>query len=454
MNKNDFIGVSDPSQDTRKLTLPDGHTVEQFIKDNIETLPNIRFKGLATKLKDIKLKRYAPNDVKKYIIELAKNWEEFKCGTQSKRVLQKINELSLPVHFYGEGYSYKETKECLDTLATSVRTAIVDYESGQFIALGLTGSGKTSYLTALYSALAREEDGFTIHADSDSEKKLQSYHDKLKLEKCADVIPATDQSNKYSFTLKYNNSEIEKFQWIDYPGGWIKQDTKEQQDQIKTNISNAKAIYIIVDGEKFFPEDKTDEELILNMKDNLTIYLSNFMDHYSCTETSNPPIIFIVTKSDVIMKNYPYEDAADISTRIIKKAFKQYFSEVLDNVGLHNIVSIIPVRLGQEYYKNENQGGYNPVNVQIPLFIGLYFLLEYNVKRIRQSDKVDIPKKLNAQKRLKAKLEEYHTKSKDTDDSQKVYKVFYDGREMSFAEAVEKFLTTNLPKNGKGKIAK
>ena len=52
-------------------------------------------------------------------------------------------------------------------------------EGYQFTALGLSGSGKTTFMAGMYYKMTAGVDGYTIKADDDDSVSLTAYYDRL-----------------------------------------------------------------------------------------------------------------------------------------------------------------------------------------------------------------------------------------------------------------------------------
>lgn len=422
-------------------------------------------------MEDPKLLGYDSEKIKEEMRKIVDIYNKYKNAQISRELAHKrINQLnrgvfSLPIKRKDQSktedasnlnkndenklYSPLFVRRVLTNLKKTIGKAIDEYETGKFVALGLSGSGKTCLLTAMYSELASSDDGgFSLEADNINKLTLNEYHEKLC--KKEEVPPPTNNFKTYSFRLYHCCEQIEKFQWIDFQGDQIKDYNADTKNTLSNALKDAKAIYIIIDGERFYKagqeveknakkDQKQKEEIIAEeIKKDYVHYISDFLIQNNNENKSNPPIIFIVTKFDVVRKNYS-DQSYDIIHKTIIKAFPMFFKsdKDLQYTGKHTMVSIIPVSLGETFYENRV---YRPVNVQIPLLIGMYFLLYANKSQMKDSTQVE--RKDNAMKTLKEFIEKSQEKcneecKKECEEcpGRKQICFYYDGEEKSFAEA-------------------
>jgi hypothetical protein len=130
--------------------------------------------------------------------------------------------------------------------------------------LGISGSGKTSYMSGLYEALAAEEvNGFRIESTSASTNIVD---DVLALGDFDSISfsgrkfkfpPSTQKTTLWSFDLLHQQSLVSNFHWIDYRGGIltdtsdeIRGDPKKLQElnELTVHIQFTNAVLIFIDS--------------------------------------------------------------------------------------------------------------------------------------------------------------------------------------------------------------
>lgn len=234
----------------------------------------------------------------------------------------------------------------------------------RFTALGLSGSGKTCYILGMYYEMVTGVKGFTLKTLNETASKLEDWMDKLDDETGADRFPAgtglTEVSN-YEFDLNYQNQKIMSFDWMDYGGRTLreKENNPEAFAELKKSISESAALYIFVDGDLLCDEDT--ERKIKNVKRKCGRIINPFLTDFIQEKSSQlPPIVFVITKSD-LCKHY-IKNNKEIYD-VLYESFNSIF-------GKNSRCYITTVSLGNEIA--EEDGEADPINIQIPFFIGIY----------------------------------------------------------------------------------
>lgn len=234
----------------------------------------------------------------------------------------------------------------------------------RFTALGLSGSGKTCYILGMYYEMVTGVKGFTLKTLNQTASKLEDWMDKLDDETGADRFPAgtglTEVSN-YEFDLNYQNQKIMSFDWIDYGGRTLrdKENNPEAFAELKKSISESAALYIFVDGDFLCDEDT--EKKIKNVKRKCGRIINPFLTDFIQEKGSElPPIVFVITKSD-LCKHY-IKNNKEIYD-VLYESFNSVFCK-------NSRCYITTVSLGDDIA--EEDGEADPINIQIPFFIGIY----------------------------------------------------------------------------------
>lgn len=253
----------------------------------------------------------------------------------------------------------------------------------RFTALGLSGSGKTCYILGMYYEMVTGVKGFTLKTLNQTASKLEDWMDRLDDETGADRFPAgtglTEVSN-YEFDLNYQNQKIMSFDWIDYGGRTLrdKENNPEAFAELKKSISESAVLYIFVDGDLLC--DENTEKKIKNVKRKCGRIINPFLTDFIQEKDSElPPIVFVITKSDLcrhyIKNNKEIYD-------VLYESFNSVF-------GRNNRCYITTVSLGDDIA--EEDGEADPINIQIPFFIGIYHeffnACNYIKKKLESADK-------------------------------------------------------------------
>lgn len=232
----------------------------------------------------------------------------------------------------------------------------------KYTMIGMTSAGKTCYITAMYMKMATGFDGFALVTDDHTRTKLERDILELREPKGKMRFPsATNETmtRSYEFRLCYETKQIISFEMMDYAGGSLR--TRENTyAQVKKSIAESTALYIFIDGNSLCSEDSEErkENVYYDCAMTVTPIIQDFADTHN---QRLPPIVFVVTKSD-LCKNYV---SSKEITAIIKDLFSPAFSE-------ETYSYICAVTLGNTISDDEYKGRFRPINIHIPFFIGSY----------------------------------------------------------------------------------
>lgn len=234
----------------------------------------------------------------------------------------------------------------------------------KFTMVGMTSSGKTCYITAMYMKMAVGIDAFTLTTDEETKKKLERDIRILREPTGQNRFPSATQNNeesirKYEFRLNKDRKEIITFEMMDYAGGALV-DMGDVYSQVKKSIEESTALYIFIDGKSLCEDDPEErrENVFYDCALTVTPLLQDFSDSHN---GYLPPVVFVVTKSD-LCKNYVKDTEL---TSIIKDLFSPAFSPKTTSY-------ICAISLGDTISDDDYKGKFKPVNVHLPFFLGSY----------------------------------------------------------------------------------
>ena len=181
----------------------------------------------------------------------------------------------------------------------------------------------------------------------------------------------SDQVQKFDFNLQYNYETIHPFQWVDYPGGFLdkrnRDITSEQYNEVAKSIMESEMIFICIDGANLTGSStrkkirKVKERCALHVKD----YIIELRNKLKAENKRLPPVGMLVTKYDMCAD----DTDADEVREIVEEAFDGLF-------GVNDtFVAIIPVSLGDTLEDDDCQGELDPLNVHLPILMGINFAL-------------------------------------------------------------------------------
>lgn len=269
-------------------------------------------------------------------------------------------------------------------------------EGYQFTALGLSGSGKTTFMAGMYYKMTAGVDGYTIKADDDDSVTLTAYYERLAdAKRGVDRFKSgTNQNSEYTFELQYSYKTLEKFRWIDYAGGLLKgknSEDAEQYQELKNDIAKSEVLYIFVDGGLFnedeeVAEAETDQEkmeiIVDIVQDSCARQVNHFISEYTAEREKLPPIVIIVTKYDLACQalgKASNSENMELLNKVIQKAFNPLFPDPTVYTGddRHtSMVGIVPVSLGKKISENGYTGKLRPINMHMPAYIGIWFMMK------------------------------------------------------------------------------
>lgn len=247
-----------------------------------------------------------------------------------------------------------------------------------FTMLGMTGSGKTCFLTGMYYEMSSGIQGYTLSADDDVDIELRNKWERLCDEKNGiNRFPVgTDKTEQYKFILEYAYEAIKEFNWLDYPGGDLEKKSTGNIDsykEIEEAILKSTCLYICVDGQLLC--EKNEEVMIENVRNKCSSKINGFLSKYINKNKVLPPVAIVVTKYDMC-----HDVKGEIMEEVVKKSFSSLFVE---NHDKRKLVTIIPVSIGKNISDDNYSGRLEPINIYIPLFWGIWFSLKRDLKQYR-----------------------------------------------------------------------
>jgi len=251
----------------------------------------------------------------------------------------------------------------------------------KYTIVGMSSSGKTCFLTAMYMRMATGVEGFTLWTTEDTRRKFE--RDILKLRngneghmRFPEPTPNAENATKlYEFRLIYDTKDIISFDVIDYAGGALRVGGPVY-NQFKHSMEESTAMFIFIDGASLCDEDREirKENVYYDCAISVTPLIQDFADSHN---GQLPPIVFVVTKSD-LCKAYIKNEAELV--QIIRDLFRPAFSE-------GSVSYICAVSLGDSISDDGYKGRFSPVNVHIPLFLGSFH--EYYNRCIAFKEKIE-----------------------------------------------------------------
>ena len=224
--------------------------------------------------------------------------------------------------------------------------------------IGHSRSGKTSYMAGLYKQYGDKKDGIGIWTSNSSKRaKLATIANNIS----KGIYPSgTDISSEYNFWLQINDKLIIPFNWYDYRGGALTENSKNSKDAEKLieRIEKADALIIFLDGEKIVSEtdDELEDDYEILMWAIQKAMVNKHIDNYF-------PISFVITKGDM------YSDYSPLYNSDGLRFFMPLFENIKTGDTAAGMISVCEVAKSGIY------------NVFPPLLFSLYYGMPDYIQR-------------------------------------------------------------------------
>jgi hypothetical protein len=232
--------------------------------------------------------------------------------------------------------------------------------------LGASNSGKTCYMSAMYSKMAQAEglNGYCLKASSND------YHRNLliiweKMVRGRDLQnerfpPATQGTHEYEFTLSYAaDKPIIKFDWLDVRGAAMSDvDEDPSRQKLLERLKKTDCLILCISGKNFKDPitDNNREEVLLNIDSHFINYLIGEVQHGG--NNTPPSIAIIVTQ---------YDHCKEREATIFEDV-KKMFPILFNSDGWLVMICAVTLGLG---LAEDISAPINPINVQIPVIFSL-----------------------------------------------------------------------------------
>lgn len=248
----------------------------------------------------------------------------------------------------------------------------------KFTALGMQNAGKTCYVLGMYYAMVSGIKGWTLLTANATADKLTRWARIIDKENGMDRFPpgtTNEEFTNYQFCLHYLNKPIMSFDWIDYAGVLFESISSAAFATIEKAIETSTALYIFLDGEDLCFSDV--KERMKNIGRHCSRYIQPHITTFMTKHKGQiPPVVFVITKADLCRKY--------ITMGEIKEILDEKFSSLLYDPQAK--VYVTAVSLGEDLADDDYSGEVDPINVQIPFFIGIYHELVNQYKKMSKTE--------------------------------------------------------------------
>ena len=228
--------------------------------------------------------------------------------------------------------------------------------------LGSTGTGKTCYLYAMANQMPLSSNGFTFGMEYGTDQFLALNGGWENIEK--GVWPCgTMTSDTYSFSCSYASRPIADSELYDYKGGILTTRGDECDADRRTDLIGRMydSIALIICISAYDLKSLSDDYIDIDLQQIFYAY-RRLLQNSSDTQGKTIPVIFAITKSDLITKK-DFENG-------INSLRNHVFAPLFVNGGGW-FVGFVPVSIGQI-----DKGVICPRNVEIPILFGVKNYLE------------------------------------------------------------------------------
>jgi hypothetical protein len=240
--------------------------------------------------------------------------------------------------------------------------------------LGDSGSGKTVFMSSMYSKMRLGDNGIAIRAIShdvnlDLGQNIENLYGHHRW-------PTTNEGKEinYEFELSLQGHPIAVIDWVDYRGGaiWERQETPEGQALIKS-LQNSHSIIWMVDMSKLgeMPPDSFQARTLTKIG-----HMANLCRSAAGGKRLRS-ILFVRTKSDEVQGTDGRPDWGRACDDLVR-----HLGPVI-NFDRIPFAALIPVSSVGRVKEEKKLAGDDPYNVEWPLILSLAFMMEADLERLR-----------------------------------------------------------------------
>lgn len=238
--------------------------------------------------------------------------------------------------------------------------------------LGLSQSGKSCFLYAMYDFMQQVRNGFTFIAkDPDDDLELADGWESISVDKkWPDGNVTTKQ---YDFIVQFKSNSVMEFSWYDYRGGALKEksDQSPEAKDLIDRIIESDCLVICIGADiikAIWNGDKS--------KNSEVRRLNALINTYASRNERRIPVIFAITKADMF-------DKAE-QPNLLQWLTDNFSSLYVEGSGWMH--AVVPVRLGENLQTGSAQeviGNISPKNIHIPVMFFLHSILRERIKTIK-----------------------------------------------------------------------
>jgi len=227
--------------------------------------------------------------------------------------------------------------------------------------IGLSNSGKSCYLYAMYAQMAFGVNGFTFIPD-DFDKGLDLEDQWLKIVEEGKWPDSNVESSDYVFDCSHSFRKLISFHWHDYRGNILKERNNSEKTELFNKINQSNSLILCISAELLIA--------LLNGSQSAALEIAKYgkiLLDYRNISNRTIPISIAITKSDIIAHDQ------SIFINGIKQLKEKYLNSLFTDNG-NWFVMFVPVMLGEGLLNQEGKvsGTIAPKNIHLPVMFAIY----------------------------------------------------------------------------------
>jgi hypothetical protein len=240
--------------------------------------------------------------------------------------------------------------------------------------VGSRGTGKTTYMLAMYAVMSGSVKGFSFSAqDMDDDLELAGMWDHF-LETGEWPSP-TDTSRSWAFDFNHALKRVKGFNWFDYRGGLLheqKKDNPTERGEFLDKLKQSDCVILCVAGDQLakYVDDGSRPQGVRE--------LGILMTQFYKERHSTIPVAVAITKADQCPGDKLMHGIQALRTDLLSHLF-------VPDAGW--LVMFCPVSMGRNLPAGKNPqclGLIAPENVHLPVTFALYFQLEAELRETEE----------------------------------------------------------------------
>lgn len=158
------------------------------------------------------------------------------------------------------------------------------------VMLGTSGVGKTVFMTVMFQELLSAQRGLNIKTSIDFQNSIHTNYRRI----CrGEILPGSARHEEWRFVVKYGDTKLFNFKWIDYRGGTVRNVQRGDMAfaKIFDHLKESLAIFVIVDAVEYYHNPEEVHTQLAQFRKFLEVSLRNYRGIH---------LILILSKSDAV----------------------------------------------------------------------------------------------------------------------------------------------------------